>query len=642
MVLRHADMGLIARVPPIKGPAGRTGNKVVSMVFRRLIESGQAVATFHTANTPDSVERTYAFRRVAEFPFTLAVGLVDNEFLAPWKTQVFWLTGMCFVYVLVTSVLGWMVVRNLRERTIMQENRISDMTRQRILIEQSHDGIIVLNREGTVCEANKSFIKMLGYSIEELQRLHIWDWDINWNREQSFATNDQQETICARFETIYRRRDGTILDVEVSANEATLQRQQLIFCVCRDVSERKQTEELLNNAKIQAEIANKAKSEFLANMSHEIRTPLNGILGMLQLMQSTSLNIEQSEYISAAIKSSRRLTRLLSDILDLSKIETGKLSIVESNFNMKDIKQSVVELFGVAVKSQDIDLNFTLGKDMPQSLVGDENRLRQILFNLVGNAIKFTPQGRVSVDVSKLPFHGEGSLRVLFIVSDTGIGIADDMLESILEPFTQVESDYTRRFQGAGLGLSIVKKLVTMMGGELAIDNSEGDGTTVYLSLPFKLNESEQEREGLDSWETTKGVTASLRILLVDDDTTSLFWAAQMLERAGHAVTTAVEGQQALKLFNSNEFDLVLMDVRMPGMNGIETTKAIREGVAFKEKRAVPIIAMTAYAMTGDQEKFLAAGMDDYVAKPVDIGGLTEVIRRVMARESRLNHFVQV
>ncbi len=634
MVLRYADMGLIARVPPIKGPNGEPGNKVVSNVFKRLIESGQADATFHTAKTPDSVERTYAFHRVAGYPFTLSVGLVDNEFLAPWFTQAFWLTAMCLVYVLVTSAFGWLVARNIRQRTILQEARIEDMTRQHILIEQSQDGIIVLNQEGSVCEANKSFLEMLGYSIEELQQLHIWDWDRNWKREQAFETNAPQEAMHARFETSFRRKDGTTFDVEVGANEATLDGQQLVFCVCRDISERKQAEEHLKNAKIQAEAANKAKSEFLANMSHEIRTPLNGILGMLQLMQTTYLDAEQTQYLLTATKSSNRLTRLLSDILDLSMIEAGKISLVEVPFKMETIKQSVLDFFELAVKEQHLDLTFGLSKDMPQWLVGDENRLTQILFNLVGNAIKFTPRGSVSVEVSKLPFYGGGSLRVLFIVSDTGIGIADDILESILEPFTQAESSCTRRFQGAGLGLSIVKKLVAIMGGELSIDNSEGSGTTIYLSVPFKSHENQQKREGVESRETTKASTASRRILVVDDDEVGLLSAAQLLEKTGYAVTTATDGQQALNLVSDKDFDLVLMDVQMPGMNGVETTKAIREGAASKEKRAIPIIAMTAYAMTSDKERFLAAGMDGYVAKPVDMGELMKVIEQVMEKHA--------
>ena len=630
LVLRYANMGLIARVPAIKGPNGETGNKVVSAVFKRLIESGQAVATFHTGKTPDSVERTYAFRRVAGHPFTLAVGLVDDEFLAPWKTQFFWLITICFAYVSVTSAFGWILVQNLRARAIMQEAHINDLTRQNILIGKSQDGIFVLNREGTVCEANKSFLDMLGYSLEELRQLHAWDWDRNWDREQAFNIAPQEQSICTRLETCYQRRDGTSLDVEVSANTATLEGQRLVFCVCRDVSERKQVEQRLKKAMVQAEAANNAKSVFLANMSHEIRTPLNGILGMLQLMQTTSLDGEQTDYIWAAIKSTSRLTRLLSDILDFSKIESGKLAMEESMFKMDTIKQSVLELFQLAANEQHVDLSFNIRENIPEWLLGDENRLRQVLFNLVGNAIKFTPEGQVSVEVSSLPFHKENSQQVLFIISDTGIGIADDTLESILEPFTQAENSYTRRFQGVGLGLSIVKKLVTMMGGELAIDNSEGSGTTIYLSLPFKIHKNEQKREDLKSWEATKEATAPLRVLVVDDDETSLFWIAQLLKKTGYAVTTAIEGQQALSLLNDKDFDLVLMDVQMPGMNGVETTKAIRNGVASKEKRAIPIIAMTAYAMDCEKEKFLAAGMDAYVAKPVDMGKLTQVIRLVM------------
>lgn len=399
-----------------------------------------------------------------------------------------------------------------------------------------------------------------------------------------------------------------------------------------DMVDQELSRQILCQSKVEAESASKSKSEFLANMSHEIRTPLNGILGMLQLMGTTALDEEQKEYILRAIKSSTRLTRLLSDILDLSKIEAGKLSIYESVFEMASLKQSVLELFELAANEQQIDLDFNVSDDMPQWLVGDETRLRQILFNLVGNAIKFSPHGRVTIDASPLPSSVGSQLRVLLTVSDTGIGIADDVLESIFEPFTQAEGAYTRRFQGAGLGLAIVRKLVAMLGGELAIDNTEGAGTTVYLSLPFRLTANSQ---GIVE-QTFRGVILRpekiLQVLLVDDDEVSLTTARKMLEKFGYVVETAGDGQEVLNMLGRRAFDLILMDVQMPVLDGVEATMRIRGSEAGSSNKDIPIIAMTAYAMSGDKEKFLAAGMDDYISKPLDMAELEAVIRRVMEK----------
>ena len=387
-------------------------------------------------------------------------------------------------------------------------------------------------------------------------------------------------------------------------------------------------------ARIAAESASKAKSEFLANMSHEIRTPLNGVLGMLQLLQTTTPHDEQKEFISAAIFSSRRLTRLLSDILDLSRIEAGKLAIQEAEFELESLKNSIVELFSLPVREKGLHLDFILDEHLPQRLIGDETRLMQILFNLVGNAIKFTSKGLVRAEASLLGASNGAGLRVLFVVSDTGIGIDDDQLKDIFEPFVQAEGSFVRRYQGAGLGLCIVRRLMRLMDGELSIDNAPGQGTTVYLSLPFKLPKS----EGKAAIETTAqtALKAPYNVLLAEDDQTSLLLAKRMLEKAGHRVTVALDGKQALRLLAAEEFDLILMDIQMPVMDGVEATRAIRSDAAFADKADIPIVAMTAYALAGDKETFLAAGMDGYIAKPVDMEALRTVIEQAMSKRTRV------
>ena len=423
----------------------------------------------------------------------------------------------------------------------------------------------------------------------------------------------------------YRYGQGHYIPIFSEGNEVTG-----YYLMGQDITDLKLLEKDILNAKDLAEAANKAKSEFLANMSHEIRTPLNGILGMLQLLESTNIDTEQKEYIGAAKKSSTRLTRLLADILDLSKIEAGKMVLEEAEFSFVDLKESTLGLFELSVKEKGLKLEFIIDALLPARLVGDQVRLQQILFNLVGNAIKFTETGEVGVEVYRLPYAASDKERVLFVISDTGIGISQDMLAQVFDPFTQAEGSYTRRYQGAGLGLSIVRKLVNMLDGEIAIDNTEGNGTTLYISLPFKLHLSRQEQgESLAPLSHDPAETP-IRILFAEDDETSLMSGKRMLEKSGYSVITAGDGQETLKLLNEHDFDLILMDIQMPVMDGMEVTERIRAGQAGEPNKSTPIIAMTAYAMVGDREKFLAAGMNDYISKPVDLGNLKEVINRIL------------
>ncbi|PKN40072.1 MAG: hypothetical protein CVU60_17565 [Deltaproteobacteria bacterium HGW-Deltaproteobacteria-18] len=375
-----------------------------------------------------------------------------------------------------------------------------------------------------------------------------------------------------------------------------------------------------------SQAANKAKNEFLANMSHEIRTPLNGICGMLQLLQSTTLDEEQKLYVETAFRSSLRLTSLLNDILDLSRIEAGKLPVCHEVFELHSLQEQLLDVFSLTVRNKSISFLFDFDENIPAQVMCDEVRLRQILLNLVGNAVKFTERGGVELSVKSLGPVRQSQIRVLFSVKDTGPGINEEIVSEIFEPFTQAENVYVRKYQGAGLGLTIVRRLVDLMGGEITLENEFGKGCTFVFSLPFKVSDLVLEEKGTAEargrWET------SLSILIAEDDFGNAFFLQRILEKDGHHVTTVHNGKEALKTLRTGFFDVVFMDIQMPVMDGLEATRIIRSWE--RPASTVPIIALTAYAMVGDREKFLGSGMDGYISKPAKPSGIRTVISEVM------------
>ena len=502
---------------------------------------------------------------------------------------------------------------------------------------KTDNAVIILDNHFRVEWVNDSFVRMTGYDMGEVHLTPIIDL-LHGEASENVSAAELQSAFSAGHgvtqEILQQRKDGRTYWASISITPVFNEEGAITrwIGIAIDATRRRKAQEVLNQAKEEAEMASRAKSEFLANMSHEIRTPMNTVIGMTELALGTNLDNEQREYMSTILDSAESLLRLLNDILDLSKIEAQKLQLEHKVFSLEKTLHEALKPFSFQAKVQGITLSLDVSVEAPETLIGDPGRLRQVVTNLIGNAVKFTAEGEICLSV-ELTKKTKRKATLKFSVRDTGIGIASDKLREIFEAFTQEDSSTSRRFGGTGLGLAISAQLAEMMHGRIWVESQQSVGSTFHFEAEFGLpadvgcGRAPIPIDSNKPAEESKN-TRQLRILVADDNRSNRSLARKVLEKWNHFVVEASSGQQVLDLVVDNSFDVILLDVQMPEMDGLETATAVRKLECQLPLKPF-IIALTARAMQGDRERCLNAGMDAYIAKPLRAIELMSIINEV-------------
>ena len=533
-------------------------------------------------------------------------------------------------------IIGYLLIGtdNTARKVVEEEQKKSDQRLRdqqfytRSLIESNIDALMTTDPSGIITDVNKQMEALTGSTRDELIGAPFKDCFTEPDRAEAGIKLVLSEKSVTDYELTARARDGK--QTVVSYNATTFYDRnrtlQGVFAAARDVTEQKRVELELNEARAVAESASQTKSDFLASMSHEIRTPMNAIMGIADLLAQTQLSATQDKYVQIFRRAGENLLNLINDILDLSKVEASQLELERTGFSLKEQTEIAIEMVAARAHEKGLILSCDIAADVPDSVIGDPTRLRQVLMNLLGNAIKFTSSGTVSLQVEPdCDPLSPTSLR--FSVQDTGIGIPDEKLARVFERFTQADSSTTRRFGGSGLGLTISKRLVELMGGRIWVNSKVAMGSTFSFALPLEVETGGPRADAITEGASSELPLAPLRILLTEDSPDNCTITLAYLEGTPYTVEVADNGASACEMFRAATYDLVLMDRQMPIMDGLEATRIIRAWEDLNGRNPTPIIALTASALKGDREMCMAAGCTAFLTKPIRQAVLLQAIR---------------
>lgn len=648
--VRTADLALVYRNP--RPELADIGSRNVSDQLRRAAAAAPGGGEFVASTALDGIERSNAYRPVEGYPFYVLVGMATEDFLGDWRRNTA-LIGVFSGALLLTVLFVLAALYRLsRQQAAVGQALAAEAERFQTVLRTSADGIHVLDRQGRRVLANPAFFALIGRDENDGGNLRVGDWDPG--TEAGMVTGAAAGG-CApgqvrQFATRYRQANGAMRDVDVNLSRFRLGSEEFVVASARDVTEKKRTVEMLEfmlgehrklNDELafrarQAEAANRAKDAFLANVSHELRTPLNGIMGMTQLVQRKLPDPALRARLEKVMQASRHLRAIINDLLDISRIEAGRIVLEETEFTLQALVDSLRGLLGDAAREKGLALSIDVPPALAwRTLYGDPVRLEQILLNLTGNAIKFTSAGSIDVQ-AELIGETPGSVIVRFAVRDTGIGIAAEEQQRLFTAFGQAAASLSRRYGGIGLGLAISKRLIDLMGGEVGVESAPGRGALFWFTVRLAPSDRPPsvawkaqplEASAVDDEAELRRRFPGARILVVEDEPIHREFVMGLLAEAGLVVVFAGDGQVAVEQAEAADFDLILMDMLLPRLDGIEAARRIRK---LPRHARTPILVLTASASETTRAECTRGGMNGILLKPVLAGQLFRAVLQAL------------